>query len=166
MQLVGSNECFHSSSQASIYVSSDHYILFMSPQPMSSTPFLTTPTIAPVCKDSLPPPLSLYSISARPSNHVTITLAGTSINANSAPNAVKISARARPFDTLSVLIKLKHETTSDVLRRCVTISLMSAGSGDAMQVYIVVSVMGSCIMSAGLGFGVPFMCNGVPNFIR
>lgn len=43
------------------------------PFSINSTPVRTTPMAAPVCIVSLPPPLSLYSMSARPDIQVTMT---------------------------------------------------------------------------------------------
>lgn len=67
------------------------------PCSIKSTPFRMTPTSPPVWTTSPPPPLNLYSTSARPSNHDTLVCGGTSNFANSSPRAVRISAKASPL---------------------------------------------------------------------
>lgn len=101
--------------------------------PMISQPFRTTPTKPPVWTASLPPPDSRHSISASPSNQLTRVWAGTSNVCNWSPRAVRISARARPWFVLIVLIVFRHDVTSLVDSSVVIISRMSEGWGAAMQ---------------------------------
>ena len=100
---------------------------------ISSAPFRTTPTTAPVCTTSPPPPLKRYSTSASPSNHVIITGAGTSSFVNSSLSAVMISANARPWFAFRELIICRQVVTSGVFRRVLRILEMSSGCGEAMH---------------------------------
>ena len=115
--------------QKSSYATAIHHLT----PPISSAPFLTTPTTAPVCTTSPPPPLNLYSTSAKPSNHVIITGAGISNFVNSSPSAVMISASANPCVTFKEFIVCRQDVTSGVLRRVLRILVMSSGCGDAMH---------------------------------
>lgn len=100
---------------------------------INSTPFLTTPTTAPVWIVSLPPPETRCSISASPSSHVIMTSGLTSNFASSSDNAVIISANASPRVTLRALIVFKQLMTSDVPSNVEMISLIASGGGAAMQ---------------------------------
>ena len=130
----------------------------LSPFSISSTPALTTPTKPPVCTTSPPPPLSLHSISASPSNHATLVCAGTSSLLSSSPSAVRMSARARPWEVFRELMVERQEVISGLERRVVRMVWTAAGGGAAMQVYIVESVIGSV---DGAGFGLVFVGKGV-----
>lgn len=100
---------------------------------ISSTPFLTTPTTAPVCITSLAPLAMRCSISAKPLSQVIITSGLTAILDSSSDSAVMMSASARPRVTLSALIVLRQLVTSVALSSVEVISLMASGGGAAMQ---------------------------------
>lgn len=67
-----------------------------------------------------------------------------------------MSANANPWVVLRELISCRQDVTSVVLRSVVRILFMSAGCGEAIHSYIVVSVIVSRFMSFSAGFGVPF----------
>ena len=92
------------------------------PCSIKSTPPLTTPTNPPVCTTSLPPPLNLYSTSASPESHATRVCGGTSSFASSSPNAVSMSANARPLFALRMLTVLRQEVTSEDSKRVLRMS--------------------------------------------
>lgn len=69
-----------------------------------------------------------------------------------------MSASAKPCEAFRVLIVERQEVMSDVERRVLSMVWIAEGGGAAMQVYIVVFVMGS---EEGVGFGSDLVARGV-----